>query len=46
MACRRIDVIFEKYQVRATEMSLDAWSRRGLAHKFQDNLYYLWNELL
>ena len=42
----RLDGIFEKYVRRAQEIQLDAWQRRGWAHKIKDNAFYLLNELL
>jgi cardiolipin synthase len=43
---RRLEAIFEKHVQRASEITLDAWTRRGAVHKLQDNAYYLLNELL
>lgn len=42
----RLDAIFTKYVQRAEEIQLEAWTRRGWAHKLKDNAYYLLNELL
>ncbi|HEY9238456.1 MAG TPA: phospholipase D-like domain-containing protein [Burkholderiaceae bacterium] len=42
----RLDAIFEKYVQRAEEIQLEAWQRRGWAHKLKDNAYYLLNELM
>ncbi|HEX5683419.1 MAG TPA: phospholipase D-like domain-containing protein [Ideonella sp.] len=41
----RLDGIFEKYAQRAQEIQLQAWQRRGWAHKLKDNAFYLLNEL-
>ena len=43
---QRLDAIFEKYVQRAQEIELQAWTQRGLWHKFKDNFFYLGNELL
>jgi hypothetical protein len=43
---RKLDAIFEKYVPRATEIQLDRWRKRALAHKLKDNFFYLLNELL
>ncbi|MBC7955023.1 MAG: hypothetical protein H7Y33_04010 [Cytophagales bacterium] len=42
----RLDAIFEKYVKRAEEIQLEAWQRRGWAHKVKDNAFYMLNELL
>jgi cardiolipin synthase len=42
----RFDAIFEKYVSRASEVELEAWTRRGWWHKLKDNAFYLLNELL
>ena len=42
----RFDAIFEKYVVRAHEIELERWMRRGWWHKAKDNAFYLLNELL
>ena len=43
---QRLDAIFEKYALKATEIELEAWRKRGLWHKLKDNFFYLINELL
>lgn len=43
---RRLDAIFEKYVQRADEIRLEAWQRRGWAHKLKDHAFYMLNELL
>jgi cardiolipin synthase len=42
----RLDAIFERYAARACEIELEKWAKRGLAHKFIDQLFYLFNEIL
>ena len=43
---QRLDAVFEKYSPRCAEIELAQWQRRGLWHKFKDNLFYLFNEVL
>ena len=43
---RQLDAVFEKYVVRAQEVKLDAWHRRGTWHKLKDNASYLFHEML
>jgi cardiolipin synthase len=43
---RRLDAIFEKYVVRATEVDLERWRKRALSHKLTDRFFYTLNELL
>ena len=43
---QRFDAIFEKYVARASEIELERWSRRRLAHKLVDHFYYTLNELM
>ena len=43
---RQLDAVFEKYVGRCTEIELKAWQQRGLWHKFKDNLFYIFNEVL
>ena len=43
---RRFDAIFEKYVARASEIELERWRKRSLAHKLTDHFYYSLNELL
>ena len=43
---RKLDAIFERYAADGTEIELARWSRRSLAHRFVDQAYYLFNELL
>ena len=43
---RRLDAIFEKYVVRATEIDLERWRKRALSHKLKDHFFYTLNELL
>jgi cardiolipin synthase A/B len=42
----RLDAIFERYAAKSREIRLDAWRRRGLAHKAMDHAFYAFNELL
>jgi len=42
----QLDAVFEKYAPRCKEIELQAWQRRGLWHKFKDNLFYMFNEVL
>lgn len=42
----QLDAIFEKYVVRAEEVELEDWHRRGASHKLKDNVFYLFHELL
>jgi cardiolipin synthase len=42
----RLDSIFERYAARACEIELEKWARRSPAHKFIDQLFYLFNEIL
>lgn len=43
---RRFDAIFERYAADGNDIELERWSRRSVAHKFVDQMYYLFNELL
>jgi cardiolipin synthase len=42
----QLDAVFEKYVARCQEIELKAWQHRGLWHKFKDNLFYVFNEVL
>ena len=42
----RLDQIFEKYAPKCREIELDKWRKRSLTHRFVDNVFYLFNELL
>lgn len=42
----QLDAVFEKYVARCQEIELKAWQQRGLWHKFKDNLFYVFNEVL
>ena len=42
----RLDEIFEKYAAGSKEIELDSWRRRPIGHRFIDNMYYLFNEIL
>lgn len=42
----QLDAVFEKYVTRCQEIELKAWQQRGLWHKFKDNLFYVFNEVL
>ncbi|MEJ7929798.1 phospholipase D-like domain-containing protein [Ramlibacter sp. AN1015] len=42
----RLDDIFDHYVGRADEIQLEAWRRRGIWHKAQDNAFYLFHLLL
>ncbi len=37
--------IFERYAADGSDIELARWSRRSVAHKFVDHMYYLINEL-
>ena len=39
----RLDAVFERYAPQCTEIELDAWTQRGLWHKFKDNWFYLFS---
>jgi cardiolipin synthase len=43
---RQLEEIFERYLPGCTEIKLDTWRKRGLGHRFIDNMYYLINEVL
>lgn len=43
---RRFDAIFERYAADGNDIELERWSRRSVAHKLVDQMYYLFNELL
>ena len=43
---RQLEVIFEKYLPRCTEITQASWSRRTLTHRLIDRLAYSVNELL
>ena len=43
---RRFDAIFENYVARASEIELERWRKRALAHKLTDHFFYAMNELL
>jgi cardiolipin synthase len=42
----RLDAIFERYAADASEIELARWSKRSWAHRFVDQAYYLFNEVL
>ena len=39
----RLDAVFERYAPQCKEIELDAWTQRGLWHKFKDNWFYLFS---
>ena len=43
---QRLDAVFEKYAPHCKEIELEAWRKRGLWHKLQDNAFYMLNEIL
>ena len=43
---RRLEEIFEADRRHCIELDAQAWRRRGLLHRLQDEAYYLFNELL
>lgn len=43
---RQLDAVFEKYVQRCEEINLKQWQQRGLWHKFKDNMFYVFNEVL
>ena len=38
--------IFEKYAPNCQEIKLETWRKRSLPHRFVDNVFYLFNEVL
>jgi cardiolipin synthase len=42
----QLDAIFERYAADASEIELARWSKRSWAHRFVDQAYYLFNEVL
>lgn len=42
----RLDQIFEKYAPQCNEIKLEKWRKRGLKHRFVDQVFYLFNEVL
>lgn len=42
----RLDQIFEKYAPQCDEIKLEKWRKRGLKHRFVDQVFYLFNEVL
>jgi cardiolipin synthase len=43
---RRLEQIFEADRRHCVELDAQAWRRRGLLHRLQDEAYYLFNEVL
>jgi cardiolipin synthase len=43
---QQLDAVFEKYVQRCEEIDLKQWQQRGLWHKFKDNWFYMFNEIL
>jgi len=43
---QQLDAVFEKYVQRCEEIDLREWQQRGLWHKFKDNMFYVFNEVL
>jgi cardiolipin synthase len=43
---RRLEEIFEDDRRHCVELDAQAWRRRGLLHRLQDEAYYLFNEVL
>ena len=43
---RRLEEIFEADRRHCVELDAQAWRRRGLLHRLQDEAYYLFNEVL
>lgn len=43
---QQLDAVFEKYVQRCEEIDLKEWQQRGLWHKFKDNMFYVFNEIL
>jgi cardiolipin synthase A/B len=43
---RRLEQIFEADRHHCVELDAQAWRRRGLLHRLQDEAYYLFNEVL
>lgn len=43
---QQLDAVFEKYVQRCAEIDLKQWQQRGLWHKFKDNMFYVFNEVL
>ena len=44
-SARKLDAIFEKWAAKSNEIKLEAWRRRGLWHRFKDEVFYLANEV-
>jgi cardiolipin synthase len=42
----QLDQIFEKYALHCHEIKLETWRKRSLTHRFVDNVFYLFNEVL
>ena len=42
----RLDAVFERYAPQCKEIELEAWTKRGLWHKFKDNWFYLFSAVL
>jgi cardiolipin synthase len=43
---QQLDAVFERYVQRCEEIDLKQWQNRGLWHKFKDNMFYVFNEVL
>jgi cardiolipin synthase len=43
---QQLDAVFERYVQRCEEIDLKQWQKRGLWHKFKDNMFYVFNEVL
>lgn len=43
---QQLDAVFERYVQRCEEIDLKDWQNRGLWHKFKDNMFYVFNEIL
>jgi cardiolipin synthase len=43
---KRLDGIFERYAPLCLEIRLETWRKRGWGHRFIDQMYYLFNEVL
>ena len=42
----QLDAIFEKWAAQSNEIKLEAWRKRGMWHRFKDEVFYLANEVL
>jgi cardiolipin synthase A/B len=43
---KQLDDIFQKYERECKEITLEEWRKRPLWHRFVDNMYYVFNEMM